>query len=188
VRDCQRQVALDARLPALVRGEAQPADAAERLAVAQMCADKALHAAAARFWTAAFQADAHLADDSRAGHRQHAARSAALAGCGRGQDDPPTDDGARRRLRRQALAWLRSELAAYDRLLERRRPRDRDLVISRLSRWRGDSAWAPLRDPAALGQLPEPERLAWQALWSEVEALSRRAMPRGPATSPPGPS
>jgi serine/threonine-protein kinase len=188
VRDCERHVALSARLPVFVNGEVQPADAAERLVVAQMCSDKALHAAAVRFWTDAFQADARLADDIRAGNRQHAARSAALAGCGRGQDHPPPDDQARRRLRRQALDWLEAELAVYDQLLESRRPRDRDLVTGRLDNWRRDSAFAPLRGEAALGQLPEPERLAWQTFWSKVEALRRRVLQVDRTTNPPAPS
>jgi serine/threonine-protein kinase len=185
VRDCERAIALDARLPAYINGEVQPAGAAEQLVVAQLCSDKALHAAAARFWTDAFRAVPRLADDIGVGNRQHAARSAALAGCGRGQDRPPPDDRARQRLRRQALDWLEAELAAYDGLLESRRPRDRDLVTGRLDHWCRDSAFAPLRGEAALGELPEPERLAWQAFWSRVEALRRRALQVGGTTKLP---
>jgi hypothetical protein len=32
---------------------------------------------------------------------------------------------------------------------------------------------AGVRDPAALAELPEPERQEWQALWQEVEGLLR---------------
>ena len=86
--------ALAARLPALLKGEDHPKDAAERLALAQMCYDTKRHAAAARFWAEALAADPKLGDDRQAGHRYNAACAAALAGAGQGKDDPPPDDAA----------------------------------------------------------------------------------------------
>jgi tetratricopeptide (TPR) repeat protein len=185
VRECERHLALEAVLPAIVSGEVQPADAAERLVVAQMCSDRALHAAAARFWTEAFQADPRLADDLQAGNRQQAARSAALAGCGHGQDQPLPDERARRRLRRQALDWLEADVAVYDQILESRRPRNRDWISGRLDDWRGDSAFAPFRSEANPVPLPERELMAWRAFWSRVEALRTRAQQVGRATNRP---
>jgi hypothetical protein len=38
---------------------------------------------------------------------------------------------------------------------------------------------AGVRDPAALANLPEPERQLWQALWQEVEGLLRFADDHG---------
>src|SRR5262249_54431207 len=42
-------------------------------------------------------------------HRYQAARAAARAGCGEGQDAALLDDASRAGLRRQALAWLRAD-------------------------------------------------------------------------------
>ena len=36
---------------------------------------------------------------------------------------------------------------------------------------------AGVRDPAALADLPEPERQAWQAFWQEVEELLKHSEP-----------
>src|SRR5207249_4432523 len=49
LRQCERFAALDAKLPALLAGEIEPADTAERLALAQLCGQyRRRHAAAAR--------------------------------------------------------------------------------------------------------------------------------------------
>src|SRR5262245_32513438 len=61
VQQCQRQVILDNKLPAVLQGTEKPANAAERIEFAQLCALKKLHTAAARFYRDAFTADAKLA-------------------------------------------------------------------------------------------------------------------------------
>ncbi len=72
-----------------------------------MCYDTKRFAAAARLWAEALAADPKLGDDRRDNHRYNAACAAALAGCGRGADDPRPDDAARARLRGQALGMAR---------------------------------------------------------------------------------
>jgi tetratricopeptide (TPR) repeat protein len=59
VREAERRVQLDARLPRLLNGQDQPADAAERLALADLCQQpcKRLNAAAARWYGEAFAAE-----------------------------------------------------------------------------------------------------------------------------------
>jgi hypothetical protein len=99
VRDAERLVALERRLPAVLRGEARPADAAEQLSLAGLCALTKRHAAAARFYADAFDARPGLADELRACHRYNAARSAALAASGQGADAPKGDGPERARLR-----------------------------------------------------------------------------------------
>ena len=42
-----------------------------------------------------------------------------------------------------------------------------------LENLRSFPALAGVRNPAALANLPEPERQAWQAFWQEVEGLLR---------------
>ena len=59
-----------------------------------------------------FEALPSRADDLKAGNRDLHACAAALAGCGRGEDDPKPDDAERAELRKLALGWLSADLAA----------------------------------------------------------------------------
>src|SRR5262249_16815648 len=64
VKRCERLLALEARLPAVLEGKERPADAAEQRDLAALCQNyKRLNAAAARFYAAAFAARPELADD-----------------------------------------------------------------------------------------------------------------------------
>jgi hypothetical protein len=74
-------------------------------------------------------------------------------------------------LRKQALAWLRADLAANGKLLETGKPEDRPRVQQRLRSWQCDQALAGLRDLTALAKLPADEREAYQQLWLDVAAL-----------------
>jgi serine/threonine-protein kinase len=167
-RKAQRMIALDARLPALLRGEDHPADAAECVEFAQLCFCRQVYATSALLWSEAFAAQPGLADDLGAESRYQAARAAALAGCGRGKDEPPPDLAARKRWREQALDWLRADLMTVAGLLDKGTPRQRTDVPRRLGRWRVDPALAGIRDEAAMATLPETERRACRDLWSRV--------------------
>src|SRR5262249_10728418 len=118
VKECERLVELDAKLPRVLKGEVQPADVDERLALARMCQlHKSLSVAAVRFYPEAFADQANMADALKGQLRYNAACAAALAGCGQGKDADQSDDKERGRLRRQALEWLRADLTAYRRLM-----------------------------------------------------------------------
>jgi serine/threonine-protein kinase len=177
VRQCQRLADLDDRLPALLRGADRPQDAQERLALADLCQQrsKRRYAAAARFYAAAFAEQPKLAEDPRGGHRYNAACAAALAAAGQGQDADPLDDQEKARLRRQALDWLRADLTAWAKVVEKDSPQDRALVQRTLQHWQKDPDLAGLRDQDALAKLPEPERDSCRKLWADVDALLRRA-------------
>jgi tetratricopeptide (TPR) repeat protein len=175
VRNGERYVALESRLPAVLRGDDRPADAAERSEFARVCLTLKRHAAVARFRLEAFVDDPKLADDLGSGRRYSAACHAALAGCGVGKDDPPPDEAARAKLRRQALDWLRADLDAH-----RRRPKgDRDAVRKTLAHWKVDADLAGVRDPEGLAKLPGEERAAWRAFWEEVNDLAGKAGDNG---------
>ena len=180
IRETERMIALDARLPAILKGTDHPKDTTERLAFAQMAYDRAFHSGAARLWAEALTADPKLGDDREVQHRYNAACAAALAGCGEGKDDPAPDDGAKARLRRQALDWLKDELSAWSKALESSPPQNRPVIGQTLDHWRQDRDLAGVREPAALDRLPETERADWQKLWSEVEALRARAAVSAP--------
>ncbi len=164
-------VALDARLSAILRGDSAPKDQAERLRLAQRAYDKALHASAARIWGEALAADPKLGDDRQAEHRYNAACSASLAGCGKGKDDPSPDDAARAKLRRQALDWLKAELANWARVLDSGPPNLRAMIAPTLDHWKKDADLAGIRDETELARLPEAECREWRSFWVEVDAM-----------------
>jgi serine/threonine-protein kinase len=142
----------------------------ERLTLAQRAYDAGRHAAAARLWAETFAADPNLAADRQAQHLYNAACAAAQAATGGGIDSPP-DAAAKARLRTQALGWLRSELATWKRFVETFPPDQRKAVAQVLAHWQQDPDLSSLRDPAALSGLPDDERSAWQALWTDVADL-----------------
>jgi hypothetical protein len=100
--------------------------------------------------------------------------AASLAG-GQGKDADQLDDKERARLRRQALGWLRADLAAWTQVVDKAPPQARPAVRQALQHWQKDPDLAGLRDPDALAQLPEAERQACRKLWADVEALLRKA-------------
>jgi tetratricopeptide (TPR) repeat protein len=169
VRETERLVALDAKLPAVLKGEVAPASAAERFVYADLCHHKRLFAAAARLSADAFAADPKLSDVMPA-YRYNAACAAALAGSGQGTDAPP--EGAERaRLRRQALDWLRAELVTLIWGLADGPAETAKEVIVQLRHWQQDSDFAGVRGDDALAKLPADERAAWQKLWADVADL-----------------
>jgi serine/threonine protein kinase/Flp pilus assembly protein TadD len=189
VRQAEQQLALDGKLAKVLKGESQPAGAAEHLALADLCQlpYKRLYAAAARFYADAFTAEPKLADDPRLPHRYNAACAAALAGCGQGEDAAQLDDKERARLRRQAVDWLRADLAAWTKLLDRDPKQARASVRQKLRHWQTDADLAGLRDKDALAQLHEAERATCQKLWADVDALVVRVKPEAKEAPPDKP-
>ena len=159
------------RLPAIVRGDDKPRDAAEGFAAGGLCYDKGLHAAAVRLYKEALSLDPKRAGDRRSPPRYDAACSAALAGSGQSKDVPPPDEAARRRLRDQARDWLIAELADRAKFLQSQGPRARPVVAQMLQHWKVDPDLAGIRDPDALKNLPADEQKACAAVWKDVDAL-----------------
>jgi tetratricopeptide (TPR) repeat protein len=170
VANAERSAALAKRIPLILRGEDCANDNADRLALALVSYETKRFAASARFWSEALDADASLANDRRSAHRYNAACVAALAGCGRGEDDPPPDDAAQTKLRDQAHRWLTAELAELVKLLGTDKPH----VRGRLQHWLADADLAGIRDRETLERLPEPERAQWKTLWADVNELLKR--------------
>jgi serine/threonine-protein kinase len=183
-------------LPALLKGEHQPQDNDERLALLGACQSQGLFGAAARFYAEAFAADSHLAGDlttgclrrARRGDEQPvgqvedlntecrypAARSAALAGCGRGEDGAKLSAAERARWRQQAREWLRADLAVWAKALASGHGAARARAKKMLTHWLVDPDLAGLRDPGALDQLSADERKDCLALWKEVDIVLQR--------------
>jgi hypothetical protein len=173
IRLLEQMAQLEKRLPAVLEGKDQPKDAAECLALAQLCptAKHERNAASARFFTEAFTRDPKLAEKLDIDYRLTAARVAALAGCGLGRDAAGLDEKERARLRRQALDWLRADLEARTRHLDE----SPGWVAADLRRWLVDPSFAGVRGPKAGARLPEAERQLWKKMWDDITATLARA-------------
>ena len=117
----------------------------------------------------------------KAKNRYNAACAAAMAASGRGKDDPPLDATAKARWRSQAMVWLKTDLAAWSKVLESAPPQEQQSISTTLQHWKADTDLAGLRDPAALAKLSEDEQKACRSLWAEVDALLAKS---GPKTKP----
>ena len=114
LKRCERLIALEGRLPAVLKGEAKPADMSETLEFAELCG--ILGGVGLRRTTLrlALATSPQLAGDLRAVHRYRAACAAALAGSDRG-DGAALSRAERARWRERAREWLRAEVALWTR-------------------------------------------------------------------------
>ena len=128
-----------------------------------LCYARRYFNASAAIWLTAFAPD-----------RYNAACSAALAGCGQG-NDPPPDGAARTKLRMQALDWLAADLRDWSKLLETNKPKNHETVQNTMQQWRKDADLAGVRDADPLAKLTEAERKEWQSLWADVDQLLKTA-------------
>jgi serine/threonine-protein kinase len=174
LRRCERLLALEQRLPAVLRQEEEP-PAEERLEFAELCAMKGRYAAAAGLYAGAFAAAPHLAEELDAGRRYNAACAAALAGFGRGADAAGLSEADRARWRRQARTWLRADVAAWTQKLDTGAKAGRELVQRVSARWWADPGLAWLHEASVGEGLPPAERQECLALWQDAGAVLRRA-------------
>jgi serine/threonine-protein kinase len=177
IHQVERLLELDRDLPAFLRGTRRPSGPGEQVELAYICRHpaKRLYAASARYYADAFAAQRALAENLFVPHRYNAACSAALAGAGRGEDAGRLDCKVRIRLRRQALDWLRADLAAWAKLVNTDNPQACAAAVRILTHWERDPDLEGVRDTGALKQLPEDEREAWRKPWAEVTDLRKRA-------------
>jgi tetratricopeptide (TPR) repeat protein len=169
LRRCESMLVLESRLPAILSGKDRPAGAAEALDFAWVCQATKHHGHAVRFYADAFAADPKLADDAGSAPRSHAACCAALAASALMSNDPEQS-----RLCRQALDWLRTDLALWKARAERGNAGGRAQALRVLRGWQNDPRLTAVRDRAGLAALPGPERQDWQQFWADVEALRKR--------------
>jgi serine/threonine-protein kinase len=181
----ERASSLAPRLAAVLAGKLKPRDAAEAIGFAQLCYEKKLHGASARFWAEAFQSQPKLAEDMQAHYRCSAVCAAALAASGQGKDDPPLNQETRSHWRKQAIEWFKINLVACSELLAAQ-PQVRQFALQELRNWKSDSDLAGLRDAKMLAKLPGDEQSACRALWVEVDALLAKS--RGASPKPSRPS
>jgi serine/threonine-protein kinase len=175
LRVAESQAARAARLPAVLRGEDQPRNAAERLDFGLLCYNLKRYPASTRLIAEAFLADPKLAEDMKVQNRYNGACAAALAGCGEGKDEPLLDEPAKARWRKQAIDWLKADLAFWTKQVDTGPPQARSAVVPTLQHWKADTDLAGIREGSALTKLPEDEQKACRALWGEVEVVLKKA-------------
>jgi serine/threonine-protein kinase len=175
VREAERRVELESRLPAVLRGDDKPRDAAEALVFADLGSVRRRYNLAVRFYTDAFRAIPELAEDVKAGNRYNAACAAALWVGGTSDEKPPLDDQAKTQWRKQALSWLEGDLAYWTKQADTGKPDAKALVSKTLQHWKTDSDLIAIRDETALKALPGEEDKPWRALWTKVDALLARS-------------
>src|SRR5262249_42586916 len=98
----------------------------------------------------------------------------ALAAAGQGEDAGQLGNSERLALRRQALTWLRADLALWTRQLASGEI-GRSRLVRVLKSWQKEADLASLRDPAAVAQLPPGEKQACKQFWADVQALRSKA-------------
>ena len=177
LQQCEQLLAVEQKLAAVLEGKGEPTNDAERLALAHLCRQpfKRLYAASCRFYAEAFVHDARLADDVQTRDRYDAACVAALAGRGQGADAFELVDKERARLRKQAVAWLRSDLANWTKQATSEELGSRERVRQTLRNWQEDADLSGLRDAAELANLPADEQETCKKLWADVQALLDKA-------------
>ncbi len=165
VNQCERLLELEQKLPAVLSGRVQPTDAAEQVELANLClAYKKRYVTAAHFYAAALQAEPPLAGR----HQYDAARAAVLAASAQGQDAGQLKDGEPAQLRRQALDWLKEELAELKKQLA---AGPMPAARQTLQQWQSDPDLTSVRQAQELAKLSATERQEWEQFWVDVEAF-----------------
>jgi tetratricopeptide (TPR) repeat protein len=162
----ERLIDLDAQLPAHLQGKLPAGDGAAQLDRARLCAANGRPFAAARLYAALFAAQPARADDLGSHHRYLAACAAARAAASQSTAEIWLGEPERAELRRQALNWLRADLALRTELLKAGKQARWSLTL-----WQTEAALAGVRDTAGLDRLDAAERKEWQRLWTDVAEL-----------------
>jgi tetratricopeptide (TPR) repeat protein len=180
IRPAEHAARLEPRLAEWLRGNFRPANALDLTVLGYIAAhSQGSYDRAADLFAKSFAERPGFAE---ATVEFPADRPRYLAACcaaqaSRGQGDAmnlKVED--RRQRRRQALEWLRQELAHWDRQMADKRPAAHVRAYKTLNYWKTTDGWlAGVRDKPVLDELPSPERDACRKLWDAVEAALERA-------------
>ena len=174
LRRCERLIALQDRLPAVLQGKDKPVDVSETVEFAELCGILGRTVSVARLFADALAASPQMAGELRSDLRYRTACATALAGCGRG-DAANLSQAERARWREQARDLLRAEVTLWAGVLDHGAAPDRIEVWDQLTHLWTDPDLAGLLDQESLEELPPSERQEHRALWGEIDALIRRA-------------
>ncbi|MGH7168901.1 MAG: tetratricopeptide repeat protein [Gemmataceae bacterium] len=177
VRDAERLVVLEKKLPALMSGETKPANVQDLMTVARMATHHHQQfLATVRLLEQSLVANPAWAERLPADPPcYYAACCAAMAAAGKDPGAGSLDASARRRLRQRAVAWLREELSRHSKRLAKSNPEERTAVAAALAYWKVDGWLSAVSDAAALTKLPADEQRACRKLWADMDVLLKRA-------------
>jgi serine/threonine-protein kinase len=160
-------------LQAFLAGTYEPHDNDERLAMTGECQFTHHPLAGARLLQDAFAADPSRQRQWSGANRIKAARFAALAAGGEGEDAASLDEAARSQWRMRSLQWLKEDLA--ERMAKQpTSATGRAALREKLPGYENEPDLAGVRDAAALERLPAEQREACTAFWKDVaEAIAQ---------------
>jgi eukaryotic-like serine/threonine-protein kinase len=115
-----------------------------------------------------------------------AASEAVRAAAGQGPEKERLGGPEQAGKRRQALAWLRADLALWQKQAASGKAEDRAAARQALRRWQEGADLAGVRGKEALAKLPAEERAEWEKLWAEVADILRRLDSAKAAAGPAG--
>ena len=164
-------IALDKKLPAILKGETQPADAAEQVSFAKLCTLKNRHADAARFYADAFAAKPALADDAANRHRYNAACASALAAAGQGEDATNWTTRNAPACAGRPSAGCGTTWPCGASGLESGTPQARATVQQETPALAGGSRPGRRARRGRAGEAARGRRADWKKLWADVDAL-----------------
>jgi tetratricopeptide (TPR) repeat protein/serine/threonine protein kinase len=171
LRESQRLLALEKKLPGVLHGEAIRTE--DRLALAEMCwRYKKRYRDAADQYAQAFAEDLKAEGDLANQHCLNAACAAALAAALAAAQ--PIDEKEQVRLRKRALGWLRADIAARQRLLDSN-PLTALKIEKDVQSLQSVAELSSLRDARQLAKIPAEESAAWKSFWTDVRKLARDA-------------
>jgi serine/threonine-protein kinase len=167
----RRLAYLDRLLSAYQRGEGRldPADVLDLACFAGF--ETKAHRTAARLYARALAARPAVANRVENRLRYHAACNALRAV---GEAVAGLSARQRARWRKQALDWLRADLAGWEQRLTGQAPEARAGALRFVGDLAGDRDVAAVRDLALLTRLPAEERDGWVRFWQDVTALKAR--------------
>lgn len=137
---------LEPRISAIPAGTERPTNAEEKATIAQICYYKQLYAPSARFWKDALAEKPALGENFIMANRYNAACSMALASAGESEGQGNLNAAARRERLKQALEWLKADLAHRVKQAKSGDPLAKAEARQALEYWKGDPDLAGIRD------------------------------------------
>jgi len=163
IAELERLIALENALDSFLCGRETPEGAADSALLAEICFAKKNWAVAVRLWKKALAQDAESAADGSIDWRHDSIRAAVLAAAVADREHAKIEPEEASALRGYALRGLKAEITANE-------AAGTSCRLERLLRClQADPDFASVRNPAALDELPESERRAWQSFWTDLK-------------------
>src|SRR5262245_8240764 len=170
VKYLERQADLERSLADFRDGRAEPTSTPDTVILSRLCQKKGFYPQAVRYFAQAFERAPALADNLQVSDRYNAACAAARAAA-----EADTNQ-ARAGYRKQALDWLRADLAARSSRANTENERA-DLRRFLRETIRPDADLTGVRSPWSLMRLPADERGNWVKFWADVAAADKATSP-----------